>query len=67
MENIQPKKENKRETKNQLENKFKMAINTSISNHLKCQWTQCSNQKNTECTLDKKAETFYLLSATNSP
>ena len=44
---------------------FKMVLNgnkeTSIHYHLKCQWTEGSNQKTQNGRLDNKLETFNLL------
>ena len=66
---MQPKTERKkRETQNQLENKVLNGNKyISINNHLKCQWTECSNQKTQSGRLDKKAKTFTLLPARDLP
>ena len=70
METTQPKKKRKEEKIN-MESTGKQGLNgnkyVSISNHIKCQWTKCSNQKTQSGRLDKKAKTYNLLSTRNSP
>ena len=62
------KKGMKRKTKNQLENKVENGNKYKYkNNHLKCQWTECFNQKKQSGRLDKEAKTFNQLSTRDSP
>ena len=69
METIQPQK--RKEEKRKIESTGKQGLKgnkyISINNHLKCQWTECYNQKTQSSRLDKKAKTFNLLPKRNSP
>ena len=73
MEIIEPKKKTKTKSKkeerrNNQKTKFKNGNKyMSINNYLKCQWTECSNQKTQSGRLHKKAKTYNLLSTRDSP
>ena len=65
-----PAKKRKEEKRN-IESTGKQGLNAnkyvSINNHLKCQWTKCSNQTTQNGRMDKKAKTYSLLSKKDPP
>ena len=68
METNQPqKKEKKKKLESTGKQGLKWQLLVSINNHLKRQWTECSNQKTQSGRLDKKAKTFNLLPTRDSP